>query len=54
MSRAWAELDPDDYSFTRTVADQMRKHDDRAEFLAGITLVLAGITAVHPAGRIDP
>ena len=53
VSRAWAELDPDDYSFTRTVADQMREHDDRAEFLAGITLVLAGITAVHPAGRID-
>jgi hypothetical protein len=29
------------------------EHDDRAEFLAGITFVLAGITAVHPAGRID-
>jgi hypothetical protein len=28
-------------------------HDDRAEFLAGITLVLVGITAVHPTGRID-
>jgi AcrR family transcriptional regulator len=54
VSRAWAELDPDDYSFTRSVADQMREHDDRAEFLAGITLVLAGITAVHPPGRIDP
>ena len=53
VSRAWAELDPDDYSFTRAVADQMREHDDRAEFLAGITLVLAGITAVHPPGRID-
>ena len=26
------------------------EHDDRAEFLAGITLVLAGITAVHPQG----
>jgi len=51
VSRAWAELDPDDYSFTRTVADQLREHDDRAEFLAGITLVLAGITAVHDAGH---
>jgi AcrR family transcriptional regulator len=49
VARAWAELDPDDYPFTRTVADQLREHDDRAEFLAGITLVLAGITAVHPA-----
>ena len=48
MARTWADLDPDDYSFTRTVADQLREHDDRAEFLAGITLVLAGLTAVHP------
>jgi AcrR family transcriptional regulator len=49
ISRAWAELDPNDYPFTRTIADQLREHNDRAEFLAGITLVLAGITAVHPA-----
>jgi AcrR family transcriptional regulator len=47
VSNAWAELDPDDYSFIRSVAAQMRTHDDRAEFLAGITLVLAGITAVE-------
>jgi AcrR family transcriptional regulator len=46
-SKAWKELDPDDYPFTRVVADQMRDHDDRAEFLAGIALILAGITAVH-------
>ena len=48
VSRAWAALDPADYPFTRAVADQMREHDDRAEFLAGITLVLAGVPAVHP------
>ena len=47
-ARTWAELDPDDYPFTRTVADQLREHDDRTEFLAGITLVLAGITASLP------
>ncbi|MFD6282179.1 TetR/AcrR family transcriptional regulator [Streptomyces sp. NPDC060209] len=47
-SKAWKELDPDDYPFTRAVADQMRAHDDRAEFLAGIALILAGITTVHP------
>jgi hypothetical protein len=34
-STAWEELDPDDYPFTRAVADQVRDHDDRAEFLAG-------------------
>lgn len=41
----WAELDPDDYAFTRTVAGQLREHDDRAEFLAGVDLILSGITA---------
>jgi AcrR family transcriptional regulator len=46
VSNEWAALDPDDYPFTRSVADQMRRHDDRAEFLTGITLVLAGITAL--------
>jgi hypothetical protein len=43
-SAAWAHLDPDEYSFTRNVADQLRDHDDRTEFLAGIDLVLTGIT----------
>jgi AcrR family transcriptional regulator len=47
VSTAWEELDPDDYSFTRAVADQMRGHDDREQFLEGLDLVLAGITAVH-------
>ncbi|MFI6338708.1 TetR/AcrR family transcriptional regulator [Streptomyces sp. NPDC050535] len=43
----WAELDPDQYVFTRSVAEQLRVHDDRVEFLAGIDLILAGITARH-------
>ncbi|MEV0266226.1 TetR family transcriptional regulator [Streptomyces sp. NPDC050617] len=42
---AWADLDPDEYPFTRGIADQMRGHDDRAEFLAGIDIIVAGITA---------
>ncbi|MFI8876746.1 TetR/AcrR family transcriptional regulator [Streptomyces sp. NPDC055243] len=42
---AWADLDPDEYAFTRDVADQLRDHDDRAEFLAGVDLILAGIAA---------
>jgi len=45
VATTWEELDPDDYAFTRTIADQMREHDDREQFLAGIDLVLAGITA---------
>ena len=48
VSRTWEALDAEDYSFTRTVADQMREHDDRQQFLDGIDLVLAGIAAVHP------
>jgi AcrR family transcriptional regulator len=48
VSTAWKELDPDDYPFTRAVADQVRGHDDREQFLAGIALILAGIAAVHP------
>jgi hypothetical protein len=51
VATAWEALDPDDYPFTRAVADQMRGHDDRAEFLAGIDIVLAGITSVHRPGR---
>ncbi|WP_028936198.1 TetR/AcrR family transcriptional regulator [Pseudonocardia spinosispora] len=45
VSSAWEDLDPADYPFTRAVAGQMRHHDDREQFLGGIDLILAGITA---------
>ncbi|MFC5061636.1 TetR/AcrR family transcriptional regulator [Actinomycetospora atypica] len=48
---AWEDLDPDEYSFTRAVAAQLRDHDDREEFLTGLDLLLVGITAVHLPGR---
>ncbi|WIX98954.1 TetR/AcrR family transcriptional regulator C-terminal domain-containing protein [Amycolatopsis mongoliensis] len=51
VSKAWEELDPDDYPFTRAVAAEVRGHDDREQFLAGVDLVLAGITAVHLPAR---
>lgn len=41
----WEELDAGEFPFTRNVASQLREHDDRAEFLAGIGLILAGIAA---------
>ncbi|MFE2569884.1 TetR/AcrR family transcriptional regulator [Streptomyces mirabilis] len=41
---AWANLDADEYPFTRNVAHQLRDHDDRTEFLAGLDLILTGIT----------
>ncbi|MBW0106024.1 TetR/AcrR family transcriptional regulator [Pseudonocardia sp. KRD291] len=47
MATRWSELDPGDYPFTRAVAGQMREHDDREQFLSGVDLVLAGITALH-------
>lgn len=45
VSTAWEQQDA--FPFARAVADQMRGHDDREQFLAGLDLVLAGITAVH-------
>ncbi len=50
VATRWEELDPDEYPFTRAVADQMRDHDDREQFLAGIDLILTGITALHLGG----
>ncbi|CAG9232827.1 hypothetical protein BGLA2_60028 [Burkholderia gladioli] len=40
---AWSELDPETFPFTRSLANQIRTHDDREGFLAGIDLILAGI-----------
>ncbi|NMO92675.1 TetR/AcrR family transcriptional regulator [Actinomycetospora sp. TBRC 11914] len=48
VARVWEALDPEDYPFTRVVGDQMRGHDDREQFLAGVDLFLAGITARWP------
>lgn len=38
----WAALDPDQHPFVRAIAPQLRDHDDRAQFLAGVDLILAG------------
>lgn len=51
VAAAWASLDPEEYAFTRDVAEQLRDHDDRAEFLAGIDLILAGIAASRDERR---
>ncbi|MFI9560316.1 TetR/AcrR family transcriptional regulator [Nonomuraea endophytica] len=42
-SMAWRELDPADYPFMHAISGQMREHDDREQFLAGIALILDGI-----------
>ena len=46
VSAVWASLDPGEYPFTRNVAAQLRDHDDREQFLAGIDLILAGIASL--------
>ena len=47
VSTVWSQLDPDEYPFTRSVASQLRAHDDRVDFLAGIDLILRGIETVR-------
>ena len=43
VSTVWSELDPEEYPFARGLAAEMRAHDDRKDFLAGIDLILRGI-----------
>lgn len=43
VASAWSALDAVEYPFTRSIAAQFPQHDDRADFLAGIELILRGI-----------
>src|SRR4051794_20753313 len=43
----WSSLDPEEYPFMRNLAGQVRGHDDRAQFMAGVELILAGITTLR-------
>jgi AcrR family transcriptional regulator len=45
LAARWSHLDPAQYPFAHQVAPQLRDHDDREQFLAGVGLILAGITA---------
>ncbi|BCP53327.1 TetR family transcriptional regulator [Kaistia sp. 32K] len=47
VAARWSELDPAEYPFLRQVATQLREHDDREQFLAGVDLILAGIAAAR-------
>lgn len=46
LAARWAGLDPVEYPFLRQVAADLPGHDDRAQFLAGLDLVLAGIATL--------
>ncbi|OKK01900.1 TetR family transcriptional regulator [Amycolatopsis sp. CB00013] len=43
-ANAWEDLDPAEFPFLRSIADEVREHDDREQFLTGIELILAGMT----------
>jgi AcrR family transcriptional regulator len=49
VSTAWSQLDPDEYPFARSMAGQLRAHDDRMDFLTGVDLILSGLES--PGGR---
>ncbi len=47
VAARWASLDPDEYPFVHQAANQLREHDDREQFLAGVDLFLAGIATLR-------
>jgi AcrR family transcriptional regulator len=47
VTARWAQRDPAEYPFLHQVATQLREHDDREQFLAGVDLILAGIATVR-------
>ena len=47
LAAQWTQLDPGQYPFVHQVAAQLPGHDDREQFLAGIDLILTGITALR-------
>lgn len=49
VAAAWARLDADEFPFTRSVAEQLPVHDDRADFLVGIDLILRGMFTTQKA-----
>lgn len=47
VAARWAQLDPEEYPFVHRAATQLAEHDDRAQFLAGLDLILAGIATAR-------
>lgn len=47
VSAKWSQLDADQFPFARSLAGPMRTHDDRADFVAGIDLILRGMKAME-------
>ena len=49
VAAQWARLDPARYPSLHNAGTQLREHDDREQFLAGIDLILVGIETVNRA-----
>lgn len=47
IAAQWAQLDPAAHPFVHRIAAQLRDHDDREQFLAGVDLILAGIDTLR-------
>lgn len=47
--KVWRELDPGEYPFVHGILERFPTHDDEEQYLAGIDLLLAGISARYPA-----
>jgi AcrR family transcriptional regulator len=47
VAQQWAELDPERYPFVHKASAQLREHDDREQFLAGVDIFLAGIATLR-------
>lgn len=43
-AQTWEQTDLKEYPFLRRVASDLRNHDDREQFIAGLDLILAGAT----------
>jgi AcrR family transcriptional regulator len=52
LAAEWEQLDPAEYPMVRDEAARLSAHDDRAQFLAGVDIFLAGIRAVTSAETI--
>jgi AcrR family transcriptional regulator len=51
VAAQWERLDPARYPSLHTAGPELREHDDRKQFLAGVNLILAGIEAVNRPGE---
>ncbi|MEU0793940.1 helix-turn-helix domain-containing protein [Amycolatopsis sp. NPDC005961] len=47
VAAQWADLDPEKYPFVHKASAQLREHDDREQFLAGVDIFLAGIATLR-------